>query len=55
MQIDSINELPEEKRPPEMMLWDESADEISKWIKKVLKGKVTKDVELIINDNEIEG
>lgn len=54
-QIDNLNELPEEKRPPELMLWDGTSEEIDAWLKKVMGGKAETTAELIIKDNEIEG
>jgi hypothetical protein len=50
-----LNELPEEKRPPELMLWDGTPEEIDSWLKRVMGGKSDSTAELIIKDNEIEG
>jgi len=54
-QIDSFNELPEEKRPTDNLIWYGTNKEINLWFKKVFK----KDVEpekfvLHISDDEIE-
>jgi hypothetical protein len=54
-QIDGLNELPEEKRPPELMVWDGNPEELDSWIKKVLSGKAEPTVELNIKEWEIEG
>ena len=35
-QIDNLNELPKEKRPPEDILWDGTSEELEKWLNDVL-------------------
>ena len=55
MQIDNLNELPEEKRPPDLMIWDGTIEEIEKWIKNVLQGKQEKTAKIVIPEWEIEG
>ena len=42
LQIDSLNELPKEKRPPESILWHSNPDKLDEWIEKVFNKK-TKD------------
>jgi len=37
MQIDSLNELPEEKRPPDYLIWWSTPEELDHWIKQVIK------------------
>ena len=54
MQIDNLNELPKEKRPPEMMIWEGSPEEIEDWLAKVLDSKKSKDSMLEIDPDEIE-
>ena len=54
MQIDSLNELPEDKRPPEYMIWNGSVEQINSWIKKAIHIPV-KDTQLIISEDDIEG
>jgi hypothetical protein len=54
-QIDSMNELPEEKRPPELMLWDGNPEDIDDWLSKVLSGKQQTTTVLSIKESEIEG
>lgn len=44
VQIDNLNELPSEKRPPENILWHNNPDKLTKWIKKVT-GKAEEKVE----------
>lgn len=38
-QIDSFNELPREKRPPENMIWEGSVEELDEWFDKVFDRK----------------
>jgi hypothetical protein len=55
LQVDSLNELPEEKRPPDLMIWSGRPEEISKWIKDVFSTKKKDNLStLLIKDNEIE-
>lgn len=53
MQIDNLNELEKSKRPPEMMIWDGTGDEIENWLDKVFGRKPDDKIELIISDSEI--
>lgn len=53
--MDNINELPEEKRPPELMLWDGTPEEINSWIKRAFEGKEKKEASFYIPDSELEG
>ena len=55
MQVDTLNELPEEKRPPELMIWDGSVDEINRWIREVVGGKKEKISTFTISEKDIEG
>lgn len=55
MQIDSLNELPEEKRPPESMIWDGKPEDINRWLKEVFKHKNLKENKIVIKDSDIEG
>lgn len=54
-QIDNLSELPEEKRPPELLLWDGSPEEMDNWLKNVMSGKKDPVIELKIKETEIEG
>lgn len=54
MQVDSLSELPEEKRPPDLMIWDSAGDEMNKWLKDVLSGKSQPITNLVIRESEIE-
>jgi len=59
IQIDSYNELPKEKRPPDKLIWYGTSEDIEKWFDKVFsdnKKKDTTDPEefvFIIDENEI--
>jgi len=37
MQVDSYNELPKEKRPPEKLIWDGTSKEIDEWFDTVFE------------------
>ena len=53
VQIDNFNELEKKKRPPEMMIWDGTGDELEDWLDKVFDRKPSDTIELVISDNEI--
>lgn len=56
-QIDSFMELPEEKRPPDDVVWDGTQDDIDYWFKRVFKKDTPdpgKEVTLEIDPSEIE-
>ena len=47
--------MPKEKRPPEMTIWDGTAEEIEEWIDKVYGSKEATDpyrTEVLIDDIE---
>lgn len=53
-QIDSFQELPREKQPPDEMIWYGTQKDIDYWFKRVFKTKGNPDeIILEINDNEI--
>ncbi len=52
MQIDNLNELPKEKRPPDSILWDGTSEEMDEWLSKVLDHKAQTEVDIIIKDVE---
>jgi len=52
MFIDSINELPKEKRPTDKMIFDGSSEELEEWLEDVLSGKY--EPAISINLNEVE-
>ena len=51
-QIDNLNELPKEKRPPDSILWDGTSEEMDEWLSKVLDHKAQTEVDIIIKDVE---
>lgn len=52
MQIDSWNELPKEKRPPES-IWD-NPDELEEWFNRVFDDKAQTEFNIAWNENEVE-
>jgi hypothetical protein len=55
MQIDNLNELPKEKRPPDLMIWEGTSEELESWIDKILDNKQQQKANLVIDENKIEG
>lgn len=56
-QIDSFNELPSDKRPPDRLVWWKAPEEIEKWFDRVFDRKKDDNPEesvFIIDDSEIE-
>lgn len=51
-QIDSFNELPKEKRPPDDIVWDGTSDDIDEWFDEVFKKGKDANQEIIITDIE---
>ena len=51
-QIDNLNELPKEKRPPDYILWDGTSEEMEEWLEKVLDKKQQTEVDILIKDVE---
>lgn len=51
-QIDNLNELPKDKRPPDSILWDGSSEEMEEWLEKVLDKKQQTEVDIFIKDVE---
>lgn len=51
-------ELPEEKRPPDSILWNDNPDKLTEWLDKVLekkgKRKEKDTVEFRISEKDIE-
>lgn len=57
-QIDNLNELPKEKRPPENILWEGTSEDLEEWLTDVLKTNKDKPLNenvFHISLNEIEG
>ena len=55
-QIDSFNEFPKEKRPPDDLVWEGTAEEIDEWFDKVLdrKNRGKADTQIQISLHEVE-
>jgi len=51
-QIDSFNELPREKVPPDKLLWDGTSEEIDEWIDRVIRNKQPQTFRINIKDIE---
>lgn len=52
-QIDNLNELPKDKRPPDDILWDGIPEELDDWLDKVFDKKHTTTV-TDINLSDVE-
>jgi hypothetical protein len=56
-QIDSFNELPSEKRPPDDYIWYRPPEDIERWLDRVFDRKSTGSIDeavFEINESEIE-
>jgi len=53
LQIDNLNELPKDKRPPDSIIWDGTSQDLDSWIERVFSTK-EKD-EVLFNIRDIEG
>lgn len=54
-QIDNLNELPKEQRPPDNILWDGTSEDLDNWLEKVMNPKKKKEqseIQLLIKDVE---
>lgn len=55
-QIDNLNELGKDKRPPEDLIWDGSPEELEDWIERVFDSKKgDNNITFKINPKDIEG
>ena len=54
-QIDNLNELPKEKRPPERIIWEGTSKDLDSWLDKVMEKNSKEDTEIIIRDIDVEG
>jgi len=53
-QLDNLLELPKEKRPPDLMIWWGTPEDIEDWLDKVYSRKPKDDkIEFIIREEEI--
>ena len=59
IQIDSLNELPKEKRPPDSIIWDGTQEDIDDWLDRVFerkdKNKSNEGITLDLSNMKIEG
>jgi len=53
MQVDSINELPNDKRPPDVVIWWRPQEELERWINNALKLD-DESSDIFISESEIE-
>jgi hypothetical protein len=51
-QVDNLMELPKDKKPPDSMLWDGTADEIENWLDRVLYQKQPTMSEFTISEKD---
>ncbi len=54
-QIDTLNELPKEKRPPDSIIWDGTSEELDEWLDRVFDKKNKDTVDILIKSNDVEG
>lgn len=55
LQVSSLQEIPKEKRPPELTIWDGTSEDIEEWIDRVYGTKEAVDsyrTEFLIDDIE---
>ena len=52
LQIDNLNELPKDKRPPESIIWDGTSHDLDKWIEKMYESKGDDGIVLSLPDIE---
>lgn len=51
-QIDGLNELPKEKRPPEELIWDGIPEDIDEWLDSVFDRNKQQSVDLMVAEIE---
>jgi len=54
MQIDNLSELGKEKKPTDEMIWEGTPEELESWLDRVIRGKEKKDLEFIINEEDVD-
>jgi hypothetical protein len=54
-QIDNLNELPKDKRPPESIIWDGDAEELEEWVENAFSDKKDNKIEFKIKPSDVEG
>ena len=55
MQIDSLMELPKDKRPPEDIIWDGTSKDIDIWIDRVYGSKGSQANSITFSIQDVEG
>jgi hypothetical protein len=53
-QLDTINELPKEKRPDDFLFWDKTSEELDNWFDRVFKKNESQTTEIMFSMDEIE-
>ena len=53
-QLDSLNDLPKDKRPPERMIWESPPEEIDDWLDRVFNKNEPTTFDFVISDEDIE-
>ena len=51
-QIDGLNELPKDKRPPEEIIWDGTPEEMDEWLDTVFDRNKQQSVDLLVSEIE---
>lgn len=52
LQVDGLNELPKDKRPPDDIIWNGSTEELDSWIDRVFSRQGDNKATLLISDIE---
>lgn len=55
LQIDSLNELEKNKRPPDSIVWDGTSEDLDNWLDSVFNRKEKSDLEFDFDKLDIEG
>jgi hypothetical protein len=55
IQIDGMNELPKDKRPPDKLIWDGSTEEMDRWFEDVFGEASSKSNTIMIDPDTVEG
>lgn len=54
LQIDNLNELSKDKRPPDRIIWEGSSEDLEEFLDRVLYKNEPSHFDFVINDSEIE-
>lgn len=56
IQVSNLQEIPKDKRPPDLMIWDKPNEDIDEWLERVFDRKEKKsDSEFHIEIRDVEG